>query len=545
MKHQYQLASILSITTLISGLFLVSSKTNADGMVDIISVSVPVACTISGDIGEGEEHNAEIENGIYRDDIGETNMTMYCNDNEGFSVYAVGFTDEEYGKTVLSTASLSSSNDIETGTATSGDTSNWAMKLSTDETATYPVIISDGYSSYTAIPSTYTKVITSDSNTDIGVQGASFTTTYAAYINTTQPASSYRGQVKYTLVHPSTEIPVQPYDTDPGYIAYYPNATSVEGIMERQALGPSDTSAVLSAPNYSRSNYGFAGWNTAYDYSGDFYGPNETISFEAGEYTDGEKGLSLYAVWVESEGIMQNWQGCTSLSRGEVTALTDQRNNQTYAIAKLADNKCWAIENMRIDNTVNSQAMISGSDSIGEGFTVLPLSSNNWDDSDSTAIQFNNSNLTNNYAYGDYYSWPAVIASSASSFWSDETVNTSICPSGWKLPIGGQTRLDSDNNYYILMKSITNEEPNMNQSTGYSYYEGSDYSNLIRRYPNNFLYSGHWDENSSVPGSGYYWSATSYNSNNAYFLYIDSSIIRPGNAYDKKQYGQTFRCIAE
>ena len=36
---------------------------------------------------------------------------------------------------------------------------------------------------------------------------------------------------------------------------------------------------------------------------------------------------------------------------GETTALTDNRDNQTYAIAKLADGNCWMIENLRLDNT--------------------------------------------------------------------------------------------------------------------------------------------------------------------------------------------------
>ena len=69
--------------------------------------------------------------------------------------------------------------------------------------------------------------------------------------------------------------------------------------------------------------------------------------------TDMSHGLALYAIWVKSAGIMQEWNGCAGLNKGDVTALTDARDNDTYAVAKLADGKCWMIENLRLDNTAD------------------------------------------------------------------------------------------------------------------------------------------------------------------------------------------------
>ena len=552
MKHNRQRILLNTFLTVSAcfGVILSSHGATADSTVDSIKVTVPVSCTMSSSISAGNSHQAEIANGIYKAQIGTTNIRIVCNDYTGFSLYAVGFTDDIQGKTVLS-SSLSPSYDIITGTADSGDTSNWAMKIDTDSSATYAVSIENGFNNYSLVPSRYTKIATRNTETDAGqtAVGVNLTTTYAAYINNTQPAGSYIGQVKYILVHPYDLDPPQEYETEPGYIGYYSNATSYVGNMERQPIRYTDVSATLKAPNYIREGYGFAGWNTAYDYSGTFYGPNETITFDAGQYTDGDKGLSLYAVWVKTKGTMQNWQSCSTLPQNAITALTDSRDNNTYAVAKLADNQCWIIENMRLDDTVDSQTMSAGSDSLGYGFTTLPLSSNNWV-SDNTLAQFNDSNLTNdnNYSYGGYYSWPAAVASSASYVSGTETTDTSICPLGWRLPTGGMAITGSDNDFYILIKTLTNEEPNRGQ-TGHGYYEGFDYSNSIRKYPNNFVYSGYWDSGNNTATSrdtsGFLWTATTYgNGINAYYFYLSQTRVRPGDDYIGKYHGNSFRCIS-
>ena len=41
--------------------------------------------------------------------------------------------------------------------------------------------------------------------------------------------------------------------------------------------------------------------------------------------------------------------GVLSAALSSVTALTDQRDGETYAVARLADGNCWMIENLRLD----------------------------------------------------------------------------------------------------------------------------------------------------------------------------------------------------
>ena len=152
-------------------------------------------------------HNATITNGQYDSAIGETTLKAFCNDSEGFAIYAIGYTDNIDGKNVLTDATLGSTHDIVTGTAISGATSNWAMKLTavTNPTPTYPITIQNSFDSFHNVPTEQTLVAKRTSATDIGAsaEGSSLKTTYQTYISPTQIAGTYTGQVKYTLVHPN------------------------------------------------------------------------------------------------------------------------------------------------------------------------------------------------------------------------------------------------------------------------------------------------------------------------------------------------------
>lgn len=159
-------------------------------------------------------HNAEINNGQYNSAIGETAIKAVCNDNEGFAIYAIGYTDSVDGKNVLTNSGLGSTYDIVTGTALSGN-SQWAMKLDTitNTEPAYPISIQNSFDSFHEVPNDYVLVAKRTAGTDTGTnaEGSTLITTYQAYIDATQPAGTYTGQVKYTLVHPhdTEETPVR------------------------------------------------------------------------------------------------------------------------------------------------------------------------------------------------------------------------------------------------------------------------------------------------------------------------------------------------
>ena len=371
----------LVCTLLASGAILTSTRVNADTDTTVTTTSITVAATCSLESTLDTAHTATIPNGVYSggsdyypDGIGQTTLKAFCNDAEGFSIYAVGYSEEVIGNTYLKDSNLDVSTNIVTGTATSGDISNWAMKIGA-VSGTYTPIVAGStedtekasgdpdFSNYTSIPSKYTRVAYKNSGTDVGPAstGSRVTTTYAAYVSRTQPAGTYEGKVKYTLVHPASEEPLSPQTTETGKICYYANNSKAVGTMGCQDVTASPT---LLASNFSLDGYGFAGWSDQYDYSTNqnahFYGPQETITINTADYTGDNNGLSLYAVWVKSKGDLQNWTGCSSLTKANeatnifsqsITALSDQRDDNTYAVAKLADGNCWMIENLRLEST--------------------------------------------------------------------------------------------------------------------------------------------------------------------------------------------------
>ncbi len=166
-----------------------------------ISVNVADACSITNTIEINKQHTATVQANSYTSDIGETLISVNCNDISGYSVYVVGYTNDTEGANTLTGSNTGLT--IPTGTSVDATTSNWAMKLIPVSGIDAPTILSDNngsFASYHIIPATATKVATLANSTE---SSSEFKTTYAVAISASQSADSYTGQVKYTLVHPS------------------------------------------------------------------------------------------------------------------------------------------------------------------------------------------------------------------------------------------------------------------------------------------------------------------------------------------------------
>ena len=348
-------------------------------------------------------------------------------------------------------------------------------------------------------------------------------------------------------------------------IHYVANGAIGSTTMGDQVVTTSGNDVTLWASNFQRPGYGFAGWNTAADGSGTNYGPNQTITMASSE-------LTLYAKWVLSAGDLQNWTcpNNTNMPIGTVTALTDTRDDQTYAVAKLADGNCWMIENLRLDyNSVNSNW---GNDNLSQGFGgvftgLAAPETTNFSNStvanslystanitgDSQVYRFprynnNNtanpvSNMTNTssniYSYGNYYTWAAAIADTTAHNSSSDVINTSICPAGWHLPYGnsgtGANGGNTSGGFYYLNYKLNNDS-NATDSTA---------SGNLRTYPNNFVYSGSFSSSNAYDRGryGFYWSSSADSSSSAYDLSLRSAYVSPGTASGNKGYGRSVRCV--
>ncbi|MBR3131639.1 hypothetical protein IKG31_03630, partial [Candidatus Saccharibacteria bacterium] len=130
--------------------------------------------------------------------------------------------------------------------------------------------------------------------------------------------------------------------------------------------------------------------------------------------------------------------------------------------------------------------------------------------------------------------------------------STSICPTGWHLPKGGNKSNEANNEFWALIVTGINggTNPANYDSSTQPYYtgtpEGSGASNALRAYPNNFVYSGYVNSGSvySRGSTGGYWSSTANSSPYAYSMSFDSSYVGPGTSYGSKNLGRSIRCLA-
>ena len=373
----------------------------------------------------------------------------------------------------------------------------------------------------------------------------------------------------------------------------------------------------LFASNFKKSGYGFVGWSTDAnawskltdnDATNDakIWGPNEIITAPA---YNGTPITTLYAVWAPAETsggnpvYLQGWTGCSAMTattydsttstltvaKDSITALTDQRDNEVYTIAKLADGNCWMIENLRIStagtvgNNVNDSSVTNQSLAQGYGgvFTGLAdAESANFSNSTTANTLYSTTNITgsnqgyrfprynesnktanvtpsqtqnitsanahtnfNNtiYSYGNYYTWAAAIADTTDYTATNAHTNvaTSLCPTGWHLPYGntgssGTNLGNTSGGFYYLANRMTATASNTVNS------------NKFRTFPNNFIYAGYWNGGSAFNRGnyGWYWSASAVNYGSAYNLALLSTYITPGNNYYSKYYGYSVRCVA-
>ena len=285
-----------------------------------------------------------------------------------------------------------------------------------------------------------------------------------------------------------------------------------------------NASVTLLASNFSRAGYGFAGWSDAFDYktneNAHFYGPQETITAPAGTTAN---GLALYAVWVKSEGSLQDTNKVAELcgtstnalttaptdgtaNLSSVSALTDQRDNQTYAIAKLADGKCWMIENLRLDNsatltTINTNNPLNDGTNVTlkhnyadtETYNTLSASQDPtttaWCTANAASCNDQSMLFTGNttnrasgptangvamYSYGNYYNWYSATAGRGTYSFStnNDSVAGDLCPAGWHLPIGGRKANVDVSDFWKLSRATIGADP-ANFANDQFYYTGT------------------------------------------------------------------------
>ena len=501
----------LTSLTILSGLVLSSSTVSADDVVDNVAITVPVSCTMSGT--GMNTHTKEVVNGTYEENIGTTTMKVLCNDNSGFSIYATGFTNETIAETnsnKLVGTNASGNATIDTGLAQSGNTSNWAMKLATNSQATYPITITSDaegpFSSYHTVPNEYTKVATRLAGTDTGTnaEGATLTSTYAAYISKTQAADTYTGKVKYTLVHPN-DAPAPTPPITPSCPTPVPNLTYM------QDLNSSNKASILAnmtedAQYFLKDKRDETPYCVAKLKDGNIW-MTESLDLAGGTALSAED-TDVASAYISSFSTSNN------LTKSGNTIVLPPSAIQTENNTSLTDDTQFSIDNY-------SYVFNSHSKETWNGDVYVP-------------------------AYS-YYSWDAATLGSGRSISTENTdAPYSICPKGWRLPTSGA---DHDNgwkrgDFYKLATAYGIDLENSSTKN----YDNRDYLNKIGPgTPPNYLLASNYSYGFfEYEGEfGTYWSSTSSSSTDyAISMSLDSN-INVAEEYYNRFYGQSIRCLAK
>ena len=598
---RYQTIIILSIT--IVSLALAGCAIDSSALT--YQNSVDVEFTINPSISINLSSNDLIIDNLTPGNSSDSNVitaTVSTNAGYGYYMSATAGTSSTNTNLTSPTGSIFTNLSSNAATLSSFPDNYWGYSYSTDDGSTW-ISGSQGNANtgYDGLPldnddSGATGVILT--STDSFTNSGSVKFKIGAKASSTQASGTYTNTVNfYAVANP--EPTLGPVDCDPGKICYHVNSlTQTEGTMGKQSASDGNTVTLL-ASNFSRTGYGFAGWSDTYDYTGNLYGPQETITTPTGTSTN---GLSLYAIWVKSAGSMQS--DATSICSGltaassttktlkSVSALTDERDGDTYAVAKLADGNCWMIENLRLESTNSDNSTGNLAQGYGGQFAGLADAETAWannittanslystDGADSTINigtsnagyrfpRYNNLNtpsdptnrpqnptsntFTNDsttvgmYSYGNYYTWAAAIADTT-AYSSGDHNTTSICPTGWKIPLGNTSTGDIEQGASDAANKVTGFSYLDRKMGGTGAYQSTAADSLRwRKFPVNFVYSGIVRGGSVLNRGSYgdFWSSTAFSSYSAYGLYLYSSSVYPGTNGNGKYSGRAVRCVA-
>ena len=571
--HVTKLATLLLALTLVSGAALMSSVVSADeSVVDEINITVPVSCTISG-VGM-TSHNATINNGVLYgsvmtdvetdeltyDGIGTTTLHAFCNDNNGFAIYAAGFTGNEVGgtnsnKLVGTSASGNASIGTGTGLGTTQDISEWAMavyKISdSGDTSGSDAFTIEADSEGTfrlphSVPNQYTKIAHKNSATDMDsvLGGVKMGTTYFVYISKTQPADTYSGQVIYTLVHPASHA---------APVACKPSGTTISTIACMQDITSTNKTSVMASMTEG----------TQYTLKD----KRDGKEYKVAKLADGKVWMTQNLdLDIDSSRTYTNedtdlgWN--TSTNQYDTASWSPTRS--TYAIAtnnihEWCVGGTWNTEWGGCDNNNTPESYDPGD----LYWNTTTSDSSDWDayydscdystttpscdESLNPLSTYISSTGTQQYHLGNYYNWPAAIASNDASIYGayNETTgeyenletHQSICPVGWTLPyINYNNNTDQDEGDFVNLWTEYGWDSNSHYFTdGIStVWSAPLYFTPAGIFYGNFEYAGY---------GGYFWSSVAAGDSQTHGAYFDMYLGATPAGDDSRCSGFSIRCL--
>jgi len=266
---------------------------------------------------------------------------------------------------------------------------------------------------------------------------------------------------------------------------------------------------------------------------------------EGGAIEEGACGVALATTMQTFTPTM-----CSSLSTftgtnsTAVITLTDNRggSEQTYEVAKLADNNCWMLSNLRLGSETSSITLTPADSDVTSDFILPQVTVPSAVDFDMPQAigPLPGDTQSGSSAYGYLYNFPAATAGETrvSLPASNDDASYSICPAGWRLPTGSVIAGAGDfSNLDQVFGGTGLSQPDSptHLATGWLY------SGAFKG-----VFSGYWYGSFSRQGSiGYWWtrSSTESSSENAFRALFSDSNANPGVSHASRYNGFAVRCI--
>lgn len=131
-----------------------------------------------------------------------------------------------------------------------------------------------------------------------------------------------------------------------------------------------------------------------------------------------------------------------SMSYDKVYKLTDNRDNQSYDVAKLKDNHIWITQNLNLGSTTLSTNLTSSNTNVSS--TVAYSTFNAWKKTSITPtrtagefVAISGTDATSGTPYGVMCNYCAATAGTYCSTTGSTNASYDICPAGWRLPTSG------------------------------------------------------------------------------------------------------------
>ncbi|MBQ3445789.1 hypothetical protein IJG29_03670, partial [Candidatus Saccharibacteria bacterium] len=218
---------------------------------------------------------------------------------------------------------------------------------------------------------------------------------------------------------------------------------------------------------------------------------------------------------------------------GQAYQLIDNRDNEIYNVAKLADGNVWLLDNLRLDPATLLQQLTPANTNMDPNtpFTLPASSTDKF--SDNTAgwttpginTSLSNTISTNGVYQGDigvFYNYCAASAGTicAAKDSNNDNASYDICPASWRMPTGG-----TDGEYQALYTAYSSNSTN--------------FQTALRTPLSGYFVNGSAYDQGSY---GLFWSSTRRDGNDVYRLSVDASSAYPQYS-NWRLYGTSVRCL--